>query len=199
MKSRVLQRGWLVLCTLAFLWAGNSRAEVRWTLHVGHTIERTHLVNALETLAHIASKYGMTIQRLKDLNGMKSGRIIAGQRVNVLATGSETQATTALPRLPHRLRFGPWSCRISGATDYRPDRAHPSHNPDLPQLKQYAILERSIECHIPPTDGRAVLVTARLVVRNPEVAAVTSTAIVLRAADSTWTATINGVFVPQAR
>ncbi len=54
----------------------------------------THVVRSGESLGVIGRRYGVSVARLKSLNGLRSDRIRAGQRLVVSAGGSSTSAST---------------------------------------------------------------------------------------------------------
>jgi len=59
------------------------------------TASAVHVVRRGESLGVIGRRYGVSVARLKSLNGLKSDRITAGQRLVVRAGASATSGTTA--------------------------------------------------------------------------------------------------------
>ncbi|MFB3170010.1 LysM peptidoglycan-binding domain-containing protein [Neobacillus sp. 179-C4.2 HS] len=72
------------------------KAPVKPTVEPAKT--SAYIVKSGDTLGKISQQYKMTVQKLKDLNGLKSDMIYVGQKLKV--SGESTVVTTPTPKAP---------------------------------------------------------------------------------------------------
>ncbi len=76
----------------------SSSADKPEPTHTVSTPKSTYTVKAGDTLSHISSKVGMTIQQIKDLNGLTKDTIYIGQQLNTSKTaGTATEEKNTSP------------------------------------------------------------------------------------------------------
>ena len=75
----------------------NKHVEAR-NEAVASAVTRGHTVRKGETLVQVASRYGMTLAELKQLNKLRADQVNAGTRLLVAAPESGSKSTTAAPR-----------------------------------------------------------------------------------------------------
>ena len=56
------------------------------------TVTKTHTVKSGDTLSGIASKYGVSVEQLQKLNGIKGTKILSGQKLKVSVKESPAEA-----------------------------------------------------------------------------------------------------------
>ena len=99
-KGKVLA-GQTVLIPTMFAVAGATNAPDPSIEHYGpSTVAATrsgsvHIVKRGESMGSIASRYGITVTRLKALNGIKGNRVVAGQALRVKAAPAPARVATA--------------------------------------------------------------------------------------------------------
>jgi LysM repeat protein len=75
----------------------NKHAEAR-SEAVASAATRSHTVRKGETLVQVASRYGMTLAELKQLNKLRADQVNAGTRLAVAAPEAGSKSTAAAPR-----------------------------------------------------------------------------------------------------
>ncbi|MBC8086781.1 MAG: transglycosylase SLT domain-containing protein [Phycisphaerae bacterium] len=101
-KGKILAGQTLRIPTLATVAAATTVPDPSIERYGSSTVAATrsgsvHIVKRGESLGRIASRYNLSVARLKSLNGMRGDRVVAGQALRVLATTVSRTTTTKKP------------------------------------------------------------------------------------------------------